>query len=252
MDVAAALRTARRAADLSQKRLARRAGLSAGALSRYESGTGLPSLPTLDRLLAACGKDVRLVVVDRVDDLDTELVRRAALPRSRRVRDRHFLRPAFLERLVKHDTQVLVAGPWAAELHGLPTDAVEGRLLVPDDPELFTRLARAFMSGSVPWRETDGHFGSLPVRPTTFADHPSARWEQADVGRFRTEVLPADGAWPAEQRLPTPGGPLRVLAADELTADDGVDPNVLAAWRAVRASAGPDLAPWDSPAPGPT
>ena len=244
MDVAAAMRIARQSADLSQKRLARRAGLSSGAVSRYEAGTALPSLTALDRLLAAGVKDVRLVVIDRVDDLDAELARRAALSRRERAAGGGFMRPSFLERLATHDTQVLVAGAWAAGLHGVPTEAAEGRLLLPDDDTLLARLARAFMSGSVPWRETEGHFGSLPVRPTTFVEHPVARWTLADVGPFRTQLVPAGSTWPVEQRLDTPHGPLRVLAPDALTEDDGVLPEVLQAWRLLRATAGADAAGW--------
>jgi transcriptional regulator with XRE-family HTH domain len=247
MDVAAALRAARRAADLSQKGVARRAGLSAGALSRYESGRSLPSLQSFDRILAACGKDVRLVVVDRVDDLDVELARLARLSRRRRAEEGGFLRASFLERLIRRDVPVLVAGSWAAGIHGIPTEPADGRLLVLDDVDLLARLAAAFMSGSVPWRELDGHFGSLPVRPSTFADHPIARWEDADVGRFTTEVLPPAAAWPAEQRLHTPEGPLRVLAPEALTEQDGVQPDVLASWRALRCSLGPDTSSWRDP-----
>jgi transcriptional regulator with XRE-family HTH domain len=244
MDIAAALRAARRTTGLSQKKLARRVGLSAGALSRYESGASQPSLPTLDRILAACGKDLRLVLVDRVDDLDVELARRATLPLARRCGEIGFLRPAFLERLVRHDTQVLVGGSWAAELHGIPAEPAEGRLLVADEAAALTRLATAFMAGSVPWRETEGHFGSLSVRPTTFVEHSVVRWRQADVGSFRTEVVPDGVAWPLERRVDTPDGPLRVLAAHELTEADGVPADVLRAWTAWRAAAGPDNAPW--------
>jgi transcriptional regulator with XRE-family HTH domain len=244
MDVAGALRAARRAADLSQKGVARRAGLSAGALSRYESGRALPSLPALDRILAACDKDVRLLVVDRVEDLDVELARLAALSRKRRAEEGGFMRACFLERLVRHDVPVLVAGSWAAGIHGIPAEPADGQLLVPDDGDVLRRLAEAFMRGSVPFRELDGHFGSLSVRPKTFVDHPVARWTDSDIGRFTTHVLPLSGPWPAELRLNTPEGPLRVLAPEALTEQDGVQPDVLAAWRAMRARLGPDTAGW--------
>ena len=244
MDVAAALRSARHAADLTQRHLARRAGISAGALSRYESGSALPSLPALDRLLAACGKDLRLVVVDRVDDVDVDLGSRSARPRSRRVPSTDFLRGAFLERLVRHQTDVVEAGAWAADLHGLPVEGGEGRLLLADDPDVLQRTAAAFMAGYVPWREVEGHFGSLPVRPQTFVDHPVARWTCQDVGRFRTEVLAVGGPWPLEQRLITPAGPLRVAAAQTLSTSDGVQPEAAEAWRRWREAAGPDDAAW--------
>ena len=54
-DVAATIRHAREGAGLTQTELAIRAGTSQPALARYETGASLPALPTLERLLAACG-----------------------------------------------------------------------------------------------------------------------------------------------------------------------------------------------------
>jgi transcriptional regulator with XRE-family HTH domain len=48
------LRQARRAAGISQRELAHRAGTSSATLSRYESGAISPTVATLDRLLRAC------------------------------------------------------------------------------------------------------------------------------------------------------------------------------------------------------
>lgn len=62
MDAAAELRRARRTAGLSQRELARRAGTSQATLSAYEAGRKSPSVPTLQRLLAATGAE--LVVRD--------------------------------------------------------------------------------------------------------------------------------------------------------------------------------------------
>ena len=59
-DVAAILRRARTDADLSQACLAARAGTSQPALARYERGTTLPTLPTLERLLSACGRNLQI------------------------------------------------------------------------------------------------------------------------------------------------------------------------------------------------
>lgn len=248
MDVAAALVRVRRTTGLTQKRLARRAGVSQSALSRYESGAALPSLPTFDRLLAACGKDVRLVVIDRVDDVEVEFLRRAAMSLRARAGAAEFLRPSFLERLASAGSGILVAGSWAAELHGIPAERAPGRLLLADDPELFARLAAAFMRGAVPWRATDGHLGSMPVRPSTFVEHPQARWWQRDVGHFLSEVVPGDAPWPLDQRVDTPSGPLRVLAPRALTESDGVPADLLTTWTAWRAAAGPDNARWAEPA----
>lgn len=59
-DVAMTLRQARRKASLSQASLATLAGTSQPALARYETGAALPTLPTLERLLAACGREMRI------------------------------------------------------------------------------------------------------------------------------------------------------------------------------------------------
>lgn len=54
------LRKARLDAHLSQTDLATRAGTSQSALARYETGAALPTLPTLERLLAACGRRLEI------------------------------------------------------------------------------------------------------------------------------------------------------------------------------------------------
>jgi len=60
LSIANALRQARLDANLSQVSLATRAGTSQPALARYETGAALPTLPTLERLLAACGRRLEI------------------------------------------------------------------------------------------------------------------------------------------------------------------------------------------------
>ena len=55
------LREARRAAGLSQRELARRAGVAQPVLSRIERDHSSPRFETLDRLLRECGKGLELV-----------------------------------------------------------------------------------------------------------------------------------------------------------------------------------------------
>lgn len=55
-----AIRQARLDANLSQVELAARASTSQSALARYETGAALPTLPTLERLLAACGRRLEI------------------------------------------------------------------------------------------------------------------------------------------------------------------------------------------------
>lgn len=55
MDAAVALKKARSQARLSQRALARRAGMAQPAIARIESGRVEPGVETLAQLLAACG-----------------------------------------------------------------------------------------------------------------------------------------------------------------------------------------------------
>ena len=57
------VRRVRRMADLSQRELARRIGISAATVGRIEAGTLTPSVPTIERILRAVA--LQLVVVDQ-------------------------------------------------------------------------------------------------------------------------------------------------------------------------------------------
>ena len=59
-NLATTLRQARDDAGFSQAVLAKRAGTSQPALARYETGAAIPTLPTLERLLSACGRQLRI------------------------------------------------------------------------------------------------------------------------------------------------------------------------------------------------
>lgn len=68
MDVSDLIRRTRLDAGLSQRDLAQRAGTSQSALARYEGGHARPSLTSLERILRAAGKTLRL----EVDDADAD------------------------------------------------------------------------------------------------------------------------------------------------------------------------------------
>lgn len=59
-DIARTLQDARSSAHLTQVELAALAGTSQSALARYESGATIPTLPTLERLLSACGRQLHI------------------------------------------------------------------------------------------------------------------------------------------------------------------------------------------------
>lgn len=81
-EVAGLLKKARNSANLTQEEVARRAGTSQPAVARYEQGVTLPTLPTLRRLLVACGREpvissrtVRRDRVSRIGPLEGALAR---------------------------------------------------------------------------------------------------------------------------------------------------------------------------------
>ncbi len=63
------MREARRRAGMTQRRLAGLAGVSQPTIARIESGATTPGLGEVARLVAACGLDLRVAIVER-DDSD--------------------------------------------------------------------------------------------------------------------------------------------------------------------------------------
>ncbi len=78
VDAASLLRGARRSAGLTQRDLAGRAGVPQPTVARIESGVQEPRHETLDRLLRACGFELRLVPITTGEDangVDREQIR---------------------------------------------------------------------------------------------------------------------------------------------------------------------------------
>jgi len=87
--LAALIRTARTGAGLSQAELAERAGTSQPAIARYESGAIVPSVPTIERLLSACGRRLEVRAPPAADHSSSSTSVRGQLgPRASAVRRR--------------------------------------------------------------------------------------------------------------------------------------------------------------------
>jgi transcriptional regulator with XRE-family HTH domain len=71
------LKLARLEARLSQRELAERAGVSQSEIARIENGQREPSIPTLQKILAGAGKELRFRLVE-LDDHDRVLAARHA------------------------------------------------------------------------------------------------------------------------------------------------------------------------------
>jgi uncharacterized protein len=86
LSIAGTLRQARLDADLSQVDLAARAGTSQSALARYETGAALPTLPTLERLLAGCGRRLEIQTPPARASAPTSSVRSRLGPQADKLR----------------------------------------------------------------------------------------------------------------------------------------------------------------------
>lgn len=86
LPVTQAIRQARRGANLSQVDLAARAGTSQSALARYETGAALPTLPTLERILAACGRRLEIQTPPARSSTPASSVRSQLGPQADRLR----------------------------------------------------------------------------------------------------------------------------------------------------------------------
>jgi uncharacterized protein len=88
-DAATVIRQARARARLSQVELAGLAGTSQPALARYEKGTVIPSLPTLERLLRGCGQGLEIRALSSGDRPSPASSMRSHIgPRARELRRR--------------------------------------------------------------------------------------------------------------------------------------------------------------------
>lgn len=86
VDAGALLRDARRAAGLTQARLAERAGVTQSVISAYESGRREPALSTLSRLVSATGSRLAVDVVAPEERAADGLPREGLGARLRRLR----------------------------------------------------------------------------------------------------------------------------------------------------------------------
>lgn len=73
MSAATYVNQARRAAGLSQRELSRRTGVPQSAIARIERGLQVPRADTLEKLLHACGFELRLGPI-RGDGVDRSLI----------------------------------------------------------------------------------------------------------------------------------------------------------------------------------
>jgi transcriptional regulator with XRE-family HTH domain len=155
LPIAGLVRAVRRRADLSQRELARRAGVSRSSVSRLEAGTLTPSLGMLSRLMHVA--DVRLVAVDS-DGHVIPPVR--CWDDTRDGADRHY--PAHLDTILDPRP-----GEWWADRFGLARP-----------PETFhrDRALRNAQRTRSQWEVRVSKYWATPEPPVV----PDGRWRRVD------------------------------------------------------------------------
>jgi transcriptional regulator with XRE-family HTH domain len=135
------IRAARRRRGWAQRQLAEASGVSQPNLAAIETGTRVPSLAMVSRLVVACGLQLRFELEPRHTDVDTEIARlREREPAARLGRTGHAALITIL-RLTGAGAPLVLDGPMAGRLHGAPVaDAVER---VWCDPVAVSRASRA-------------------------------------------------------------------------------------------------------------
>jgi transcriptional regulator with XRE-family HTH domain len=228
MDVTGLLRRARQEAMLTQRQLAAQVGIASSTVSRYESGAAQPSLPMLDRMLAACGKQVEATLVHRHGDLDVDLDQLAAWGHEQRLSRIALLTGRFVSQL---PVGTVIGGAWAAALHALPHEHRHGTLWVPGDEVSSAALAGLLAQHMAWFYEPGGDPCSPIIRPDRLVQNPVAEWKVSVAGRFRTVLVPQAAEWPVAVRIDGDLGSLQVVPAETLGQEaDGVRPDVLARW----------------------
>lgn len=213
VNAAELLRTARWHAALSQAEVAARAGTSQQTVARYETGAVSPMVPTLERLLAACGFHLH-AFLDPEPGLEDEPTRRllAAEPILRLAEDDRDAVLDLARALRQHDVAYLLAGKLGARLHGAVVRVWDLDLWFAEDVRLPTLQAALDAAGVVDaWGDPVTELELNPRRATSVVcRRRDVRLEPVEFFRNKVErafpvlldTIPALLATPDDLALP--------------------------------------------------
>jgi hypothetical protein len=185
-------------------------------------------------VLAACGRDIRWVLVPRHEDSDAEIYRLGSMPLERRLGEIEGLVAARYLTELQATGGVTFGGAWAAAVLGLPRLTEVGHMLCDADPEALAAIA-AVLARCHPLRIAPGGPFGVTWNADVLNRYPEAEWDSYLIGRFTTQRRPA-GAVAPELRVASDRGAWRTVPVEALV-PAVVDAEVLARWRLVRPAA---------------
>lgn len=195
------------------------------ALSRWETSRRPIRSDDADRVLAACGRDVRFQLVSRYADVDEELDRLDSLGFADRIRQLRLLAPDLLDQL-QATGGVVFGGAWAAAALGLPALQDVGEVRVGADRAAQARVAAVLMPWSPLSLAPGGPWG-VTWDEEVFVRNPSLRLHTTLLGEFMTIVVEETAL---ELRLLAGDVAWRIVDPSELV-PAYVDADVLQRWR---------------------
>lgn len=246
MDAGRLVRQARQEAELTQKGLASRAGVSRQTVAHIEGGARQPSLTTLVRLLAVAGKQMQVELVPLDDDVRRAIDERRAGKGSTVSEVVDLVGALTLYGSRRGILQIphRFEGLAAAQLLGAPVPVKEVELALPDTDHTWTWMAGALRRfwNLIPagWSWPLGIAGlSFPpdeartrVRDEVLEAAPDGRFRlQGGLAEVWVQLVDAQRVG-RNVRVETEFGTVAVQPLDEIQAIDGWSARVLAILRA--------------------
>jgi transcriptional regulator with XRE-family HTH domain len=198
------IQSARRQRGWGQRQLAEASGVSQPNLAAIETGSRVPSLAMVSRLVSACGLQLRFELEPRHADLDAEVARLREQEPDGRLGRAGLVALISVVQLVRHGAPLVLDGPMAARVHGAPvTDGAERVWCRHDQLDRLRQAATRYRRDL------------LPARPR-YDDDDRLVFGEGDQVRIGECTVTLVAAPPAHQPIDLLGVPVAVVQPDKL------------------------------------
>jgi transcriptional regulator with XRE-family HTH domain len=249
MDPSALIRQARHAAGLTQRELARRAGVTRAALSHYERRRRIPTIATLQAVLAGAGQQVRA----ELEQLDADVERAIAAIADQPMADRDGVFGwGQIHRIAEVSHRV--EGLAAASVLGAPVPVSTFELALADEDSTFHWLSEEMMTWIARIRVPASDYFQVVQRPSESlreliaTECPDGRfWLRSGFTDAKVRLAPAEVV-AQHVRVESPHGSIPVQPLHEIdTADHDIGRTLQVMRRHLERAVGSDAAGVDDP-----